>query len=66
MKKTNALRLLQQQKISFETISYHYDPENLNVQKIALENKLPLEAIYKTLVAKGDKTGPLVVPYSWQ
>lgn len=60
MKKTNALRLLQQKKISFETIPYHYDPENLNVQKIADENALPLAAIYKTLIAKGDKTGPLV------
>lgn len=60
MKKTNAIRLLEQAKINFELIEYHYDPENLDVAKIALDNKLDLTKIYKTLIAKGDKTGPLV------
>lgn len=60
MKKTNAIRLLEQAKIDFELIEYQYDPENLDVAKIAADNELKLAKIYKTLIAKGDKTGPLV------
>lgn len=60
MKKTNAIRLLQQKKITFDTIHYVYDSENLNVGKIAEENDLVLEQVYKTLVLQGDKTGVIV------
>ena len=59
-KKTNALRILDQQKISYDTIDYTYDEENLNVAKIAEDNGLELTQVFKTLVAKGDKTGILV------
>lgn len=57
IKKTNAIRLLEKNKIAYEIIEYQYDPENLDVAKIAADNQLELEAIYKTLVIKGDKTG---------
>jgi len=60
MKKTNAIRLLQQKKIAFDTVHYIYDSENLDVRKIAEDNKLELEHIYKTLVLEGDKTGIVV------
>ncbi len=60
MKKTNALRSLDKRKISYETLEYQYDPNNLSVDKIAEANKLKVEEVYKTLVAKGDRTGPLV------
>ncbi len=60
MKKTNAIRLLQQKKVTFDRIEYTYDSENLNVQKIAEDNGLTLTHIYKTLVLKGDKTGVFV------
>lgn len=60
MKKTNAIRLLQQKKIAFNTVHYIYDSENLNVGKIAEENDLVLEQVYKTLVLQGDKTGIIV------
>jgi len=59
-KKTNTLRILEQHKIAYDTIQYHYDDENLNVAKIALDNELKLNQVYKTLVVKGDKTGVLV------
>lgn len=59
-KKTNALRILEQQKIVYDTIEYSYDEENLNVAKIAEDNQLSLPQIYKTLVAEGDKTGLIV------
>ena len=60
MKKTNAIRLLQQKKINFEAVHYEYDSENLNVGKIAKDNDLALEQVYKTLVLEGDKTGVIV------
>jgi Cys-tRNA(Pro)/Cys-tRNA(Cys) deacylase len=60
MKKTNALRLLDRQKIPYTTISYTYDPENLDVAHIAASNDLALKTIYKTLILKGDKTGVFV------
>jgi len=60
MKKTNALRLLDQKKISYETLEYEYNEENLSVKKIAGDNFLKAENVFKTLVAKGDKNGVLV------
>lgn len=59
-KKTNAMRLLDKHKVAYKTIEYTYDPENLDVAKIATDNQLELNAIYKTLVVKGDKTGAWV------
>jgi Cys-tRNA(Pro)/Cys-tRNA(Cys) deacylase len=60
MKKTNAMRLLDQQKVPYEVFEYEYDPEHLNVELIAGQNGLPVELVYKTLVAEGDKTGVVV------
>ena len=60
MKKTNALRILDQQKIQYETLEYSYDSENLDVAKIASDNGIPLETIYKTLVLNGDKSGTIM------
>jgi Cys-tRNA(Pro)/Cys-tRNA(Cys) deacylase len=60
MKKTNALRLLDQKEIPYETLEYEYNEENLSVKKIAGDNFLEAENIFKTLVAKGDKNGVLV------
>jgi len=60
MKKTNALRILERNKIPYQTLEYTYDPDNLDVRKIAADNDLDAKEVYKTLVAKGDKTGLLV------
>ncbi len=60
MKKTNALRLLDQKKIAYETLEYEYNEENLSVKKIAGDNFLKAENVFKTLVAKGDKNGVLI------
>lgn len=54
------MRVLERAGVSYEVQAYTYDPTQLDVQHIALENQLPLEQIYKTLVLKGDKTGLLV------
>jgi Cys-tRNA(Pro)/Cys-tRNA(Cys) deacylase len=60
MQKTNAIRLLDQQKIKYDTIEYEYDEDNLSVEKIAIDNNLDLNRIFKTLVCVGN-TGEIVV-----
>lgn len=60
MKKTNALRLLDQKKISYETLEYEYNEEDLSVKKIAGDNLFQANNVFKTLVAKGDKNGVVV------
>ena len=60
MKKTNAIRLLDQQKIPYELLSYTYDENNLELAAIAQNLNLPAALIFKTLVAKGDKSGVII------
>ena len=60
IKKTNAIRTLERLGLAYDLQPYHYNPEDLDVQRIAEENQLPLEQIYKTLVLKGEQTGVLV------
>ncbi len=60
MSKTNAIRLLEAQGIGYEQVEYTYDVEDLSVQKIAADLGLPVAQVFKTLVARGDKTGVLV------
>lgn len=60
MKKTNALRILERNNISYDTVEYIYDQPGMSVELLAEQNNLQLEQVYKTLVAKGDKTGPIV------
>lgn len=59
-KKTNAMRVLEKAGMPYTVQAYTYNSDQLDVGHIATENQLPLEQIYKTLVLKGDKTGPLV------
>ena len=60
MIKTNAMRMLSAAKISFEVMEYEVDESDLSGVHIAEQIGLPLGQVFKTLVAKGDKTGPLV------
>lgn len=60
MKKTNALRLLEEKRVPHELVEYQYDPDNLNVERIAEENQLALEDIYKTLVLQTEPSGIVV------
>ncbi|MDC0231299.1 Cys-tRNA(Pro) deacylase, partial [Aureispira] len=60
MKKTNAIRLLIQKNIQFNLVEYIYQPEDLSLNKIAEDNSLKLDQVYKTLVLKGDKTGVVI------
>lgn len=58
--KTNALRLLDQKKISYEEHSYSWSEDHLSAGSVADELALPSDQIFKTLVAVGNKSGPLV------
>ena len=58
--KTNAMRMLDAAKISYEVLEYRVDEDDLSGVHIAEELGFPPERMFKTLVAKGDKTGPVV------
>ncbi len=58
--KTNAMRQLDAAKIPYEVLTYEVDENDLSGVHIAAQIGLPLDMVFKTLVAKGDKTGHLV------
>ena len=62
--KTNAARLLDSLAIPYELRDYEVDPEDLSAETVAHKIGLPPEQVFKTLVARGDRTGVLlaVVP----
>jgi len=62
--KTNAVRLLDSLGIFYELRDYAVDPEDLRAECVARKVGLPPEQVFKTLVARGDRTGVLlaVVP----
>ena len=55
--KTNAVRLVQQAKIPCRESFYEYDEKDLNGNHAAAAIGLPAEQVFKTLVARGEKTG---------
>jgi|SRR5580704_5282743 Cys-tRNA(Pro)/Cys-tRNA(Cys) deacylase len=55
--KTNAVRLLDQLKISYELREYEADPEDLAAETVAAKIGLPPEQVFKTLLARGDRHG---------
>ena len=58
--KTNAMRRLDAAKISYRVMEYTVDENDLSGTHIAEQIGLPYGQVFKTLVAKGDKTGPVV------
>lgn len=60
MKKTNAARILDAQKIEYELREYEVDESDLSAVNVAQKVGVSLEQVFKTLVAKGDKTGVIV------
>ncbi|WP_110952839.1 Cys-tRNA(Pro) deacylase [Anaerosinus massiliensis] len=60
MKKTNAARLLDKYKINYTIGEYDVDLNDLSAPNVAKKIGMPLERVFKTLVAKGDKSGVLM------
>ena len=54
---TNAMRLLRQAKIPFDTSEYEYDESDLSGVHAAAVLGIDPDCMFKTLVARGDKTG---------
>ena len=57
IKKTNAVRFLDEVRLPYELLWIEVDENDLSAETAALKLKFPLEQVYKTLVARGDKTG---------
>jgi Cys-tRNA(Pro)/Cys-tRNA(Cys) deacylase len=62
--KTNAVRVLDGLGLHYTLRDYEVDPDDLTAETVARKIDLPLEQVFKTLVARGDRTGVLlaVVP----
>lgn len=55
--KTNAVRLVEQAGFNCQEAFYKYDENDLNGNHAAAAIGMPSEQVFKTLVAKGAKTG---------
>lgn len=58
--KTNAARILDKQKISYELIPYEVDESDLSAVHVAETLNEPIEQVFKTILLRGDKKGLLV------
>jgi Cys-tRNA(Pro)/Cys-tRNA(Cys) deacylase len=58
--KTNAARILDAHKIPYELREYEVDETNLSATHVAQTIGLPPMQVFKTLVARGDRTGILM------
>ena len=66
MKKTIAMRLLDKQKVKYETVEYKYGEDIPPEDRQFSNENFDLSTLFKTLVTKGDKTGitVAVIPLS--
>jgi Cys-tRNA(Pro)/Cys-tRNA(Cys) deacylase len=55
--KTNAARILDSLGIAYELRGYEVDEEDLSAESVAQKVGLPAEQVFKTLVARGDRSG---------
>ncbi|MBO5248849.1 MAG: Cys-tRNA(Pro) deacylase [Clostridia bacterium] len=60
MNKTNAMRMLDKAKIPYEPKEYIPDENDLSGVHIAEQIGIPPQQCFKTIVTRGDKTGPVV------
>lgn len=58
--KTNAIRLVEQKKISYKEHEYSWSEDDLGAGHVSEQVGIEPARIFKTLVAVGNKTGPVV------
>jgi len=58
--KTNAVRILEQAGIPYELREYVVDEDDLSAPHVAEAIGMPAEQVFKTLVARGDRSGVVV------
>ena len=57
MSKTNTARILDGLGIRYTLHDYEVDPEDLRAETVARKVGLPAEQVFKTLLARGDRSG---------
>lgn len=60
IQKTNAIRLVEQKKIAYKEHEYAWSEDDLGAGHVSEQVKIEPARIFKTLVAVGNKTGPVV------
>jgi len=60
MAKTNAARILDAASIRYELREYEVDEDDLSAPRVAEKIGVPPEQVFKTLVARGDRSGVLM------
>lgn len=60
MKKTNAARILDKMNIAYDIKEYEVDLNDLSAVHVAANVGMDIKMVFKTLVARGDKTGILM------
>ncbi|HBL76552.1 MAG: aminoacyl-tRNA deacylase [Bacteroidetes bacterium GWF2_42_66] len=60
MKKTNAARILDSQKIGYEMVEYEVTEDDLSAATVAAKVGQNVEQVFKTLVMRGNATGIFV------
>ncbi len=60
MNKTNAMRMLDKAKIKYEAMEYVPNEDDLSGTTVAAQIGLDPKTVFKTLTARGDKTGVCV------
>ena len=60
MAKTNAARMLDSAGIHYELREYQVDEDDLSAPHVAEAVGMPPDQVFKTLVARGDRTGVLM------
>jgi Cys-tRNA(Pro)/Cys-tRNA(Cys) deacylase len=57
--KTNAIRLLDAAGVRYELRTYEVDESDLSVERAAAKLGMAQETVFKSIIVRGDKTGPL-------
>lgn len=60
IQKTNAIRLVEQKKIAYKEHEYSWGEDDLGAGHVSEQVGVEPARIFKTLVAVGNKTGPVV------
>jgi Cys-tRNA(Pro)/Cys-tRNA(Cys) deacylase len=60
MTKTNAVRALDKAGIAYELREYAIDESDLSAERAAAKLGMEPETVFKTLITRGDRTGPLL------
>ena len=68
IQKTNAARLLDAAGIAYSLVEYTVDEEHLEASHVAAQLGEDIDRVFKTIVLRGDKSGPIVcvIPGSFE